>query len=159
MLLCSDKGMGFEPFPSCLSCLVRRSVPKRTRLVSGTRAVGVLQQGVFGCSVQPAVPTPGAVTALSHFASTRPPRLPLCLCPRSFSIVPASPHFLLPEALYPFHFPLPEHFSLPPSVVTRSCHLPSSLPIRICSAGDQSQRDVFPSTAAITQNSISPNWK
>lgn len=46
---------------------------------------------------------------------------------------------------------------LPP--LSLSCHPPSSLPIRICGAGDQSQRDVFSSTAAITQNSISPILK
>lgn len=50
-------------------------------------------------------------------------------------------------------------FASPGSLVTLPCHPSSSLPIRICSAGDQSQRDVFSSAAAITQNSISPDLK
>lgn len=86
-----------------------------------------------------------------------PPSSPSPPC--FFSLTPWFSAFLLPKALHPSCFSLLEPFSLSGSLVTLPCHPPSSLPIRICSAGDQSQRDVFSSTAAITQNSISPGLK
>lgn len=156
--------MGFEPFSPLLLLLPSYE--------NGTQENKVAFQDINSCrcysrvhldvSIQAAVLTPCSVSELSEaFSFTRPlllhpPALPMFLLTSSLVL---SSHFLLPEALYPFDFSLLEPFSLPPSLVTLSCHPPSSLPIRICSAGDQSQRDVFSSTAAITQNSISPNLK
>lgn len=147
--------------PSCLSCLVKSVVRRRTGLISRTPALADVTAGL-DVSIQAPVLTPCSAGALSGALSfTHPLLLPPLALPMFLltSSLVLSSCFLLPEALYPFHFSFPEPFSLPPSLVTLSCHPPSSLPIRICSAGDQSQRDVFSSTAAITQNSISPNLK
>lgn len=86
-----------------------------------------------------------------------PPALPLCLL--SLSLVLSS-HVLLP-GLSAFFVFLSGAFFLPPFLLllSLSCQPLPCRPIRICSAGDQSQRDVFSSTATITQNSISPNLK
>lgn len=62
----------------------------------------------------------------------------LQFCPGFSSPTPCSSACLLPEPLHPFCFSLLELFSLPGSLVTLACHPPSSLSIRICSAGDQS---------------------
>lgn len=112
-------------------------------------------------SIQAPVLTPCSVSALSEaFSFAHPLLLPLWLCPGFFLL---APWFSQLVSFFPrlstLFISLSRSLSLCLPPLSLSCHPPSSLPIRICGAGDQSQRDVFSSTAAITQNSISPILK
>lgn len=82
--------MGFQPFSSCLSCLVKRMVYKRTRLLSRTQALANVTAGYVWMSASRLLSSHLVVSVRCQkpFPSLAFFSFPLWLCLCFFSLAP-----------------------------------------------------------------------